>query len=330
MKKPEKAKTDSLGWIFAFLFPKKGKPAIPPKPAQPASTNVAPTNSTPPARQTDVVKPVTTPPQVIHSVSAPDQQPVSPRIATTPIQQPISPRIATSPARQPISPRSVTTPPTGQSQLTRLSSKPARTRKPFFELGKTLPAFWTVASSLSFIVNVILIVVLVVLARELFALKAIVGNKLLGGLYENFIYMDQAHIKTNITVVDNIPINFTLPISQDTVVTLTQNTPINGANVRITSGGLSINSAANIVLPAGTNLPVHLELNVPVNTTVPITLNVPVDIPLEQTELHKPFIGLQQVVAPFYGLLQPKIKTAANIDACNFLNGFCNWFFYNQ
>ena len=115
--------------------------------------------------------------------------------------------------------------------------------------------------------------------------------------------MDTAHIKTNITVTDNIPINFNLPISQDTVVTLTQNTTINGANVRINSGGLSINSAANIILPAGTNLPVHLELTVPVNTTVPIQLNVPIDIPLQNTELHKPFIGLQQVVSPFYWLL---------------------------
>jgi hypothetical protein len=209
-----------------------------------------------------------------------------------------------------------------------LSPKSASKRRPFFELGKTLPAFWTVASSLSFIVNVILIVVLVVLARELFVLKAIVGNNLIGGLYENFIYMDQAHINTNITVAETIPINFTLPISQDTVVTLTKNTTINGANVRINSGGLSINSAANIVLPAGTNLPVHLELSVPVTTTVPININVPVDIPLDQTELHKPFIGLQQVVAPFYWLLQPKTATAANIDACKSLNGFCNWFFY--
>jgi hypothetical protein len=194
--------------------------------------------------------------------------------------------------------------------------------------GKALSAFWTVASVLSVIVNLILIVVLVILARELFVLKAIVGNNLLGGLYENFIFMDQAHIKTEITVADNIPINFTLPISQDTIVILTQDTPINGAMVRLNSGGVTINSPANIVLPAGTNLPVHLELNVPVTTLVPITIKVPVDIPLEETELHKPFVGLQQVVAPFYQLLMPQYKTAANVDACKSLSWFCNWFFY--
>ena len=190
-----------------------------------------------------------------------------------------------------------------------------------------MPTIWTVASVLSLIVNVILIIVLVVLARELFVLKSIVGNDLLGGLYANFIYMDKAHIKTEITVKDTIPINFTLPISQDTVVTLTQNTPINGANVKITSGGLTINSAANIVLPRGTNLPVHLELNVPVTTSVPVTLKVPVDIPLEQTELHQPFVGLQQVVAPFYNMLMPKYKKASDVPACQSAPWLCNMLF---
>ena len=200
-------------------------------------------------------------------------------------------------------------------------------RRRFFEPAKTLPAFWTVASIFSLIVNVILIVALVLLGRQLFVLKSIVGDKLLGGLYENFIFMDQAHIKTNITVSDNIPINFTLPISQDTMVVLTQNTSISGANVRINTGGITINSSANIVLPAGSKLPVHLELNVPVTTTVPININVPVDIPLQQTELHKPFIGLQQVVAPFYGLLQPQVKQSQDMPFCEPFASFCSFYF---
>ena len=193
------------------------------------------------------------------------------------------------------------------------ASKPA---KPLLQPATLLPAFWTVASALSFIVNVILIVVLLSLGQELFALKRMVGDGLIGGLYTNFILMDQAHIKTNIAVSDNIPINFTLPISQDTVVTLTQPTRINGAQVSLTSGGVAINSPANITLPAGTKLPVHLELTVPVNTTVPITINVPVDIQLDQTDLHKPFIGLQQVLSPYYWLLQPNIKGPADIELC--------------
>jgi hypothetical protein len=325
MKKPEKTKTDPIGWILAFLFPKKGKPVTPaaqkpltipqPAPAVPkplAAPQAAPSapkpmvtfNSAPPQPQVDAVKPaVTQAPQVIHSVTSPPA--------------PIKP--AVKPAE---------TPPAGQSGLTKASPKPAASRFKF-DSTKVMPTVWTVASVLSLIVNIILIVVLLVLGRELFVLKALVGDQLLGGLYKNFIYMDLAHIKTEITVKDSIPINFTLPISQDTVVVLTENTPINGANVRITSGGLSINSAANIVLPRGTSLPVHLELNVPVTTNVPVTLKVPIDIPLDQTELHKPFIGLQQVVDPFYKMLFPQYKKASDVPACQSAPWLCNTLFAN-
>lgn len=198
-----------------------------------------------------------------------------------------------------------------------------------FQPGKLLPAFWTIASVLSFIVNVILIVILMAVGQELFSLKRMIGKELVGGLYENFILMDQAHIKTNISVADDVPVNFSLAISQDTLVTLTEPTRINGAQVNLTSGGVAINSPANIILPAGTILPVHLELTVPVNTTIPIVLDVPVDIPLQETELHRPFVGLQQVVSPYYWLLQPQINSAADVPACqNFLLGwFCGLFF---
>jgi hypothetical protein len=304
MKKPEKPKTDNLGWIMAFLFPKKGKPAS--QTTQQAAAKPQPAQLTtqepvaPAPKPLEVIKPpAAATPQVIHSVSAPPK-----------------------PAAKPEPPMN---PASGQSLLTRLSPKPAGKTGS----GKIMPAFWTVASILSLIVNIILIVVLLVLARELFVLKSIVGDQLLGGLYQNFIYMDLAHIKTEITVKDTIPISFTLPISQDTVVTLTDPTPINNANVRIVSGGLTINSPANIILPAGTNLPVHLELNVPVQTTVPVTLKVPVDIPLQNTELHKPFIGLQQVVAPFYKMLFPDIKKSSDVPACQSTPWLCNTFFAN-
>jgi len=197
----------------------------------------------------------------------------------------------------------------------------------FLDFKKILPTFWTIASLLSVFINVILILIVLFLGRELFVLKNLVGEKLLGGLYENFIYMDQAHIQTSISVSENVPISFTLPISQDTTVMLTQNTPINNANVRIVTGGLTINSPANIILPAGTTLPIHLEMNVPVTTSVPINIRVPVDIPLAQTDLHKPFIGLQQVVAPFYNMLQPEIKTPQDLWLCKPFAGFCGIYF---
>jgi hypothetical protein len=190
--------------------------------------------------------------------------------------------------------------------------------------GKMLPAFWTVTTVLSLIVNIILIVVLVIVGQQLFAIKQLVNGHLLGGLYENFILMDQAHIKTDITVKDTIPIKFDLPISKDTVVVLNQDTAIDHVLVQINTGALSINSYARIVLPAQTNLPIHLDLLVPVEAQIPVTLNVPVDIPLAKTELHKPFVGLQDVVSPLYWLLQPQIKNANNIPACQ--NGLGSWF----
>ncbi len=190
-----------------------------------------------------------------------------------------------------------------------------------------MPAFWTIASVLSLIVNLVLLLALILAGRELFVLKSIVGENLLGGLYENFIFMDQAHIQTNITVEDTIPIDFNLPINQETTVVLTQDTSINGATVSLNTGGVSINSLANIILPAGTTLPIRLEMNVPVTTKVPIKLNVPVDIALDNTDLHKPFIGLQKVVAPFYQILQPQIKTAQDMPFCQSYPGFCSFYF---
>jgi hypothetical protein len=307
MKNQQKPKTDPLGWLKAIFFPKKSQPLTHTSEKEPAwmpkNTNGATSAASEPLTQpgTDTL-------QVVHTVSAPE--------ATPKISVGTAPAPAPQPQVQP------------QAKPEVKAEAKAQAQKPIFQPAKLPNAFWTVASVFSLIVNLILIVVLVIVARQLFALKAIVGDKLLGGLYENFIYMDQAHIQTNITVEDSIPINFTLPISTDTVVVLNQNTPINGANVRITSGGLTINSPANIVLPAGTSLPVHLQLEVPVSVEVPIKLNVPVDIPLENTELHKPFIGLQQVVAPFYQMLGPNIEKPTDLESCKSIGWLCNWFFY--
>jgi len=191
-----------------------------------------------------------------------------------------------------------------------------------------LPAFWTVASILSMIVNVILVIILLVLARELFTLKSMVGDGLLGGLYENFILMDQAHIRTTIEVKTDIPVQFTLPVQTNTIVQLTEDTRIDGARVTLNTGGLNIISApTNIILPAGTNLPIALDITVPVDTTIPITLQVPVDIPLAETELHQPFVGLQQVVAPYYWMLFPTIKGPEDVPLCKPVMWLCKIFF---
>ena len=307
MKKPDRPKTNAIGWALAFLFPKKAKP-IPPKPG--------------PA-------PVSTPPPVLHTAQPPATNvPVSspPSLPPTPppaAKGPVSFPPPVPPTPPPAAKAPVSFPPPPAPLPASKASAPAAGR---FQPAKLLPAFWTVTGALSLIVNIILIVTLIILGQELFQLTRLVGGHVLNGLYTNFQKMDEAHIQSNIKVNDNIPINFTLPISQDTVVTLTEPTYINNVMINLNSGGLTINSPANITLPAGTNLPVHLQLDVPVSAQIPITLNVPVDIPLNQTQLHEPFVGLQEVIGPFNGMLNPNITTAS--DACGTdFSWFCNLFF---
>lgn len=179
--------------------------------------------------------------------------------------------------------------------------------KKVFWQGKLLPAFWTIASLVSITVNLILIVFLILLGRQLFALKSLVEEGLIGGLYKNFVLMDQAHIVTDINVNASIPIRFDLPVSTNTTVVLTKDTKIPNTWVALNTVGqginLSINAPADITLPEGTPLDIQLTIMVPVSTTVPVSLPVHVDIPLNQTELHQPFTGLQNVVAPYRDFL---------------------------
>lgn len=174
----------------------------------------------------------------------------------------------------------------------------------FIWQGRLRDAFVNLGSLFSLVLNVILIVVLVITLQQLFELKAVVQNQLIGGLYNNFEKMDAASIKTSVTVNTTIPVKFILPVESETFVTLTEDTYINSAYVSLNTGGLSIyNAPADIILPSGTTLPIALSITVPVDTTVPVVLNVPVDIPLSQTELHEPFVGLQDVLRPYRILL---------------------------
>ncbi len=162
-------------------------------------------------------------------------------------------------------------------------------------------AFWTVASLLSLTVNIILITVLIYLGTQLSTKKRMVRDDVLAGLYTNFALMDQASIQTTIPVHSQVPAKFTLPLDTNTVVVLSKDTRIPNARVTLSTGGLTIvNAPTDITLPAGTRLPINLSLSVPVDEKIPVDLNVDVNIPLNQTDLHKPFVGLQNVVAPYY------------------------------
>ncbi len=196
--------------------------------------------------------------------------------------------------------------------------------------GKIGPAFWTIASIFSVVLNVILVIVLLVLGRELFSIKALVQDQLIGGLYDNFVKMDDASIQTTITVKDTIivddfiPVVFDLPLNQETSVILTTDTPVKNASVFL--NGVPV--PTDIILKKGTKLNIALNLVVPVNQTIPVHLNVPVNlqvpvnIPLNQTELHEPFVGLQSVVLPYKDLLGGLPNSWDETPACGPLTGW--------
>ena len=162
-------------------------------------------------------------------------------------------------------------------------------------------AFWTVASLLSLTVNIILIAVLIYFGSQLSNIKRMVRDDVLAGLYTNFALMDQANIKTTIPIHSQVPAKFNLPLDTDTVVVLSKDTRIANARVTLNTGGLTIvNAPTDITLPAGTRLPIHLTLEVPVDQKIPVDLTVDVNIPLNKTYLHQPFVGLQNLVAPYY------------------------------
>lgn len=176
-----------------------------------------------------------------------------------------------------------------------------------------MPAFWTIASLMSITVNVVMLAVILILLQMLGGVQQTADDQvsgLLGGLYQNFVKMDQATISTTIPVNAEIPLNLTIPVDLSqtaTQITLAQEARIENAMVRINQGGVAINAPALVTLPAETVLMVRIapfSINV-TNQTVPISLNVPVNIPLNQTELHEPFVGLQKVVEPWYCMIEP-------------------------
>ncbi|MDQ2691622.1 MAG: hypothetical protein M3Y68_06295 [Chloroflexota bacterium] len=187
---------------------------------------------------------------------------------------------------------------------------------------KFLPAFWTIASVLSMIVNLILIIILLLAYQQLERIRELQAygldrsSGLLGGLYENFVKMDQATIATTIPVQDDIPLDIEVPVQTTTQIWLAEPAVIPNAHVLINTGGLSINASARVTLPAETPLVVRLDFPLNVQNEIPISLQVPVNIPLNQTELHEPFVGLQKVVEPWYCLVQPD-ATVNGLQVCS-------------
>ena len=176
-------------------------------------------------------------------------------------------------------------------------------------------AFQNLVTILSFVVNLVLILVIIFLLMLIFDIKNGIAQPLIGGLHSSFVGLDDARIlttinvKDSINVKDTIPVKLNIPLQQNTVVVLTDSVPLRVNAAFTLRDGTTLNGIVNIQLPKGLQLPVALNLNVPVDSTlpidikVPVNLNVPVNIPLNQTELHGPFDKLKTLFDPFDRLM---------------------------
>ncbi len=166
--------------------------------------------------------------------------------------------------------------------------------------GKPWEAFKTFALIFSFIVNIIFFIVLLAIAPLILPIVNEIVNPLVSGLNQSFVDMGEATITRTIEVDDEIPISFTLPLETQTNVVVTQGVPLENvpAQFVLPGGGGYINGSVSLTLPEGLELPVQLALEVPVDQTIPVQLDVAVDIPLDETELGKPFTDLQDIFGP--------------------------------
>lgn len=165
------------------------------------------------------------------------------------------------------------------------------------------PTFWTLAAILSLAVNLFLIFIVIVLFSQIFTIKHTLETGLLNPLVENINQKDAARIQTTVSLNTIVPAKFDLQLDTDTTVRLTQDTAVDNANVDINNGAFTLNAPADIILPSGTNLPIHLSLSIPVDQKIPIAVDAPVDIPLNQTGLHTPLVNLRDAIGPFRDLL---------------------------
>jgi len=188
----------------------------------------------------------------------------------------------------------------------------------------------------SFVVNVILVLVVLVLLTQVFAIKDQIVGPLVYGLDESFASLGDATISTTIPIRQqlpvkfnlpirfdtpakfNLPVTFMLPLNQETTVTTLTPTPIN-TTVNLSLGQFGrINAPISLNLPPGTPLRIRLNMNIPVSTTVavnqmiPVSTTVSVDqmIPVvfdQSAQIKLGPSGLSPVVAKLRGVVKPYV-----------------------
>ena len=166
--------------------------------------------------------------------------------------------------------------------------------------------FWDAAKSVSLlvsmIINLVLIVVVAVLIQQVGAIKNTLGS-VLGQLDSAFQGLGETVIRTTIPISQSVPVAFDLPLKQDTYVTTNGPVPISTQATFSLGQFGSINGTVSLNLPAGTQLPVHLELTVPVSNAIPVVFNQPVAIPLAPSGMQPVVDKLRSALGPILNLV---------------------------
>jgi hypothetical protein len=160
--------------------------------------------------------------------------------------------------------------------------------------------FWRFMVIFSFIVNIILVIVLLVLGIIIFDLKEQIADPLIQGLHSSFVGLDDATIDWTIPVRDTIPVELQIPLQTDTVVILTADVPL-VVNASIDLPGINaynVDAMVRLNLPTGMELPVALDLVVDVNEPLDVSLDVRAVIPLKETQLHDVADNLRLLFEP--------------------------------
>jgi len=173
------------------------------------------------------------------------------------------------------------------------------------------PAFprkvWRAAVGLTLLVsmtiNLILIVVVVILVNQVGAIKLTLAS-VLGQLDSAFEGLGAASIHDTIKFNQQVPVRFDLPLKQDTVVTTLGPVPINTQATFSLGQFGSINGVVSLQLPAGTQLPIHLELTVPVSNSIPVVFDQAINIPLAEKGLGPVVAKLRSALGPIISLVR--------------------------
>lgn len=159
---------------------------------------------------------------------------------------------------------------------------------------------WRFMVIFSFIVNIVLVVVLLVLGIFIFEIKNEIAQPLVTGLHSSFVGLDEATIDRTIPVRTSIPVVLDIPLETDTVVTLVEPVPLQ-VDALIDLPGINaynVNASVDLELPVGLQLPVALDLDVHVDQPLDVELDVRAVIPLADTQLHDVAENLRLLFEP--------------------------------